>query len=94
MTVRLVVDTITPSVRRMQAALAALPRQAFDVWVRNTPVRTGNARRHTRLNQRTIQADYAYAERLDDGYSNQSPRGMSQPTEKFIQQQLNKIMRM
>jgi hypothetical protein len=78
----------------MQAALAALPQQALAVWVTNTPVRSGNARRHTRLNQRTIQADYAYAQRLDEGWSQQSPRGMTQPTEKFIQQQMSKIMRM
>ena len=94
MTVRLAVDTITPSVRRMQAALAALPQQAFTVWIRNTPVRSGNARRRTRLNQRTIQADYAYAQRLDEGWSQQSPQGMTEPTERFIQQQMNKIMRM
>jgi hypothetical protein len=30
-----------------------------------------------------------YAERLDQGYSNQAPKGMSDPTIDYIQQQLD-----
>lgn len=95
MTVRLTVDTITPSIQRMRAALQALPQAATDVWIKNTPVRTGNARSRTGLRQnRDIVADYPYAQRLDQGWSRQSPQGMSRPTQRFIDQQMRKIMRL
>jgi hypothetical protein len=94
MTVRIEKNTITPRIQRMQAALALLPRQAYQEWLRQTPIRSGNARRRTRLNQDTIEANYPYAQRLDEGYSRQAPEGMSQPVEQFIQQQIQKIMRL
>jgi hypothetical protein len=94
MTVRLEKDTITPSIQKMKAALALLPQQAYQVWVKQTPVRSGNARRRTRLNKNTIEAQYPYAERLDEGYSQQSPQGMSRPVSQAIEQQMRKIMRL
>jgi hypothetical protein len=57
-----------------------------------TPVRTGNARRKTRLANDTVIADYPYAERLDDGYSKQAPQGMTTPTEKEIIKLVNKFV--
>ena len=36
------------------------------------------------VNKRTINADYPYAKRLDQGYSKKAPRGMSKPTGEFI----------
>lgn len=54
-----------------------------------TPVRTGNARRNTRRSGNSIVADYNYAEPLDQGSSNQAPRGMTEPTIDYIQQQLD-----
>jgi hypothetical protein len=67
-----------------------LAREAYDYFKRETPIRTGNARSRTRLQGNEIQADYPYAQRLDAGYSSQSPAGMSKPTEKFIQEYINK----
>lgn len=55
-----------------------------------TPVRTGNARRNTRLSGDEIQANYPYAGRLDAGSSSQAPDGMTKPTEKFIQEYIKK----
>lgn len=67
-----------------------LASEAYDYFRRATPVRSGNARRSTRLQGDEIQADYPYAQRLDDGYSPQAPRGMTAPTEKFIQEYIKK----
>jgi len=67
-----------------------LAREAYDYFKRETPIRTGNARGNTRLQGDEIWADYAYAQRLDAGYSSQSPQGMTKPTEKFIQEYIRK----
>lgn len=72
---------------------ASLPSEAYDYFVDSTPIRTGNARRSTRLRGNTIDANYAYAQRLDDGSSRQAPRGMSEPTEKFLQKRINDLIR-
>ena len=94
MTVRLDKDTITPSIAKIKAALQRLPKAAFEDWVKTTPIASGNARRKTRLNQNTIEAAYPYAQRLDEGYSKQAPKGMSEPVQKFIEREMKKIMRL
>ena len=59
--------------------------EALLVFKKATPVRGGNARRNTRLkNKTTIIADYAYAGKLDKGYSKQAPKGMVAPTVDYI----------
>ena len=63
--------------------------QALDKFVRTTPIRTGNARRNTRLQRDVIKADYNYASRLDEGSSRQAPRGMTEPTIK----EFNKLVK-
>jgi hypothetical protein len=70
-----------------------LPKQAYDYFVDKTPYRTGNAQRHTRLNKNTIVADYPYSQQLDDGYSSKSPQGMTEPTEKWIQQEVDRKLK-
>jgi hypothetical protein len=70
-----------------------LAREAYDYFKGITPiapVNGGNARSNTRLRNDEIQADYAYAQRLDNGWSRQAPNGMTKPTEKFIQEYINK----
>lgn len=67
-----------------------LAKEAYDYFRGITPERSGNAKRNTRLRNDEIQADYAYAQRLDAGYSSQSPAGMTKPTEKFIQEYIRK----
>lgn len=58
---------------------------------RNTPIDTGNARSRTNLRGKTkIVADYAYAGRLDDGWSRQAPKGFVSPTEDFIEDEVNR----
>lgn len=93
MTVRKTVDKITGATRRQKRLLAELPNRAHEFWVKKTPIRTGNARRKTVLRGNTIEANYPYAQRLDEGYSRQARDGMSEPTEKFIDRALRFILR-
>ena len=84
---------MTQSLQRMQRELERVPKQAYDFWVQTTPIRTGRARRSTRLRGDTILAQYAYATPLDSGSSGQAPQGMSKPTDQFIRRAVDKIMR-
>ena len=61
-----------------------LARVAYEKFKDVTPVDKGNARRNTKLAGNEIVADYAYATRLENGYSDQAPEGMSKPTIDFI----------
>lgn len=70
-----------------------LPEAAYDYFVKITPKDTGNARRQTRLAGDTIVADYPYSGRLDAGSSKQAPKGMVQPTEVWIQQEVNRRLK-
>ena len=63
---------------------------AYKVFYANTPERSGNARRNTELRQDEIQANYPYATRLDEGYSKKRPRGMVEPTIKWLQNYVKK----
>lgn len=63
--------------------------QDTGVFFKNTtPVRTGNARSRTRQVANKISADYAYAGRLDEGWSKQAPNGMSDPSVEYFVDQL------
>ena len=93
MSVTLKVNTITSSLKRIQKKLNKLPQEAYQEFVQETPIRTGNARRKTRLQGKTINANYPYAKRLDEGYSQQSPDGMTKPTEEFIRKRVKQILR-
>jgi len=101
MSVTLKVDLITPSIKKIQRKLKNLPKEAFNVFSDQTPVRTGNAKNKTRLRGDTIEADYNYAKVLDKGRhmtnrgmrgSNQAPRGMTKPTQEFIKRRLKDIL--
>jgi hypothetical protein len=68
-----------------------LPREAFRFFQNETPIDTGNAKRNTFLRNNTIHADYAYAGRLDNGWSKQAKRGMTVPTQEYIAQRFRQI---
>ena len=86
-------DNITKSLKNIQKNLSVLPKEAYKEFVSDTPIRSGNARRKTRLQGKTINANYPYAKRLDEGYSQQAPEGMSKPTEQFIKKRVKQILR-
>jgi len=70
-----------------------LPADALEQFIKNTPKRSGNARRQTRLQSNTIIANYPYSQQLDAGASSQAPNGMVEPTEKWIQQELDRRLK-
>lgn len=65
-----------------------ITKVAFQTWRAETPVRSGNARRNTKYKQDEIHANYAYAKRLDEGYSKKAPDGMSKPTIEAVRRYL------
>ena len=85
-------NTFPAASRKIRRSLNKLPDEAYDVFRDETPIRTGNARRKTRLRGDVIDANYPYAGRLDDGYSRQSPMGMVQPTLQFLRKRVRQII--
>jgi len=71
----------------------SLPEDAHAEFVKNTPVRSGNARRNTVLRDTKIIADYAYSQQLDDGRSKQARQGMTGPTEQWIQKEVDRRLK-
>tara|TARA_R110002050_G_scaffold47419_2_gene110697 strand:+ start:786 stop:1082 length:297 start_codon:yes stop_codon:yes gene_type:complete len=55
-------------------------KEAYPFLKSKTPIQSGNARSNTRLNGTKIKSDYAYAGRLDEGWSKQAPDGFTEPT--------------
>lgn len=93
---------MTSSLKRIQKKLDNLPKEAYKEFVKNTPIKTGNAKRRTKLKGKTIEADYQYAQVLDKGRhmtsrgmrgSEQAPIGMTKPTEQFIKKRINAILK-
>lgn len=74
--------------RQLTQAFEGLPRAAHDQFRSVTPVDTGNARRSTDIRGNEIQANYPYANRLNEGYSRQARNGMTNPTIEWIRQYL------
>jgi hypothetical protein len=87
------VDKISTNVKKKIAQLNAVPGQAYTFFRAHTPIKTGNARSRTTLKKDTIVAAYPYAKPLDDGRSRQAPDGMSKPTEAFVKNTTDKIMK-
>ena len=80
---------------KLMRELAKVPsesvKQAGGYFKGITPKRTGNARNKTVTNERKsrIEANYPYAGRLDEGYSKQAPKGMSDPTIDYLENIIN-----
>lgn len=78
---------------RVRREIDGLPEETYRYWQSQTPVRSGRARANTTLKGTTIHADYPYAGRLDEGWSNQSPRGMTTPTLEWLRRRWLKIFK-
>lgn len=75
-------------------AVDDLPEFAQTEMRKNTPIRSGNARRNTNLQGNTVTANYAYAERLEDNWSPQTRgRGIIEPTEQAIQKEVDRRLK-
>lgn len=83
---------IVKRLNRIQQVLdpQKLAQEAYRVFVDNTAKDTGNARRNTQLQGDEIHATYPYAKRLDQGWSDQFPEGMTKPTRKHISDYIKK----
>jgi len=84
MKLKLVQNRIRPNLRRKTNRLKTVAKHGYDVFRKTTPIRTGNARSSTEFKPRArgyrIEANYEYANRLNEGYSKQAPKGMTEPT--------------
>lgn len=88
------------AVNKMFNQLAEMPelvmKQTYTIYRNNTPIRSGNAKNRTKLeNKLRIGGRYPYAGRLDEGWSKQSPKGMTEPSLKaldgFIKNYINRV---
>ena len=79
--------------KRMARDLSDLPDEALDKFKDLTPVRSGNARRHTTRTGNTIEANYNYASKLDEGSSRQAPRGMTKPFREWLAKKYKEIIK-
>lgn len=78
--------------REVNKFLEELPRNMSEEFVKNTPIRSGNARSKTTLKGGdAITADYAYAGSLMKGRSKQAPQGMTDPTIDWVRGELRKL---
>lgn len=68
-----------------------LAKKAYRFFRQTTPIDTGNARRRTKLSNNQILAQYPYAGRLDQGYSDQAPDGMVKPTIDYLRREIEKL---
>jgi hypothetical protein len=93
MSLKLQKDNITSSINKIQRGLSTVTRETHKFWVRSTPKDQGNARSKTVLRGNTIEANYPYARRLDEGYSKQAPQGMSRPSGTFFTRLINRLLR-
>jgi len=77
--------------------LSGLPKfllaDALRLTKENTPVASGNARNKTTIKGNKVVSDYAYAGRLDDGYSKQAPQGFTKPTIEQLDDDATKFVR-
>ena len=85
-------DGMKQPLQNMIKELQQYPKDAEAKFVSLTPIRSGNARNHTRLRgNSTIEANYPYAQRLDNGWSKQAPAGMTKPFEAWVKQKVKQI---
>jgi len=89
------VDTkeVTAMLKELESMGPDVMEESGKFFVSKTPIRSGNARKSTTTKDTTIKAEYGYAARLDEGWSKQAPRGMSDDTIKDIDKQVNKLVK-
>lgn len=80
---------------RQRIAFRRLPVEFLDVVKKNTPIDSGYARRNTFLrNNRTIRSNYAYAKRLNEGWSRQAPTGFVKPSLEWLRNRIKQIFKL
>jgi hypothetical protein len=93
---RKITNRIQPNLNNKARRLAPLPKKGYDKFKSVTPIKTGNARNNTEFGLTStggrITGDYPYANRLNEGYSRQAPNGMTDPTIKYLRQEVKKVL--
>lgn len=86
---------IKQRIKALKVALSDrdIAKEGYEFFKDITPEKSGNAKRKTSLRDTEIVADYPYAGRLDQGYSRQAPKGMTEPTIKHLSEVFKKRIR-
>lgn len=82
---------ISGRLKDLEGKIDKLVDDAAEVFHDVTPIRTGNAKSKTKRDRNSIKANYHYATKLNEGYSKQAPKGMTEPTIEFIKDQVRKF---
>lgn len=82
---------VTSMLNSMQNDIAHSWKDTHEFMVKKTPRDTGNARRNTVHRSNAITADYAYAARLDAGYSKQAPDGFTDDTVEYFERAVDSM---
>lgn len=90
---RVDLTSFNKQIRALTKIISDLPELAHEEFVKNTPIRSGNARNRTELRGNSIVANYPYSQRLEDGWSKQAPDGMIKPTEEWIQREVDRRLK-
>jgi hypothetical protein len=93
MTVKFDNKPLTGLVKDLKEEAKTLPQESLMKFKSLTPVKSGNARRNTKLEGQKVVGDYAYSMRLDEGHSKQAPEGMIKPFEKWFKSYVEKNFR-
>lgn len=96
MGLRRLTNNIGPSLNKKSKLLAPLPRRGYEEFKKITPIRTGNAKSNTNFKNiptgGRVSGDYPYANRLNQGYSKQAPKGMTGPTIEYLRKEVKKVL--
>ncbi len=66
--------------KKLSGLPSYLLKDALQITKENTPVASGYAKNNTIIQGNKIVSNYAYAGRLNEGYSSQAPEGFTKPT--------------
>lgn len=78
-------------IQKIEDFAKELPREMAQKFREETPIRTGNARRSTSQRSTSVEANYPYANALNQGRSRQAPDGMTEPTIEYAREQLRRL---
>lgn len=79
--------------KKLSGLPSFLVKDALKITKENTPVASGNARDKTIIQGNKIVSNYAYAGRLNEGYSKQAPQGFTKPTIEQLDDDATKFVR-
>jgi hypothetical protein len=89
-----VTNTTSQDLKKFKKSFDAYPDQALEMFRLLTPKRSGNARRRTVLSGDQIEANYPYAQRLEDNWSPQTRgQGILRPFERWARRRIAQIMK-